>query len=78
MNSRKREDPSPAARVMARVARNRLGFEATPETCPVCRHEPAVQHIVYPDEEPPETRASCPMCGRTMGVILRVVYEDEA
>jgi hypothetical protein len=42
--------------------------------CPECYLKPAATHAVYPGEEEPEPE-SCPGCGRSLGVVIRVVYE---
>ena len=46
--------------------------------CPECGDKPEQGYVYYPDEgqeapEPPE----CPSCGRSLGVVFRVVYEGE-
>jgi hypothetical protein len=49
--------------------------DLTRGSCSECRNAPPVIHAVYPDEEEPEPE-SCPGCGRSLGVVIRVVYED--
>lgn len=43
--------------------------------CSECRNTPPKIDVVYPDEDEPESEY-CPRCGRSLGVIIRVVYED--
>jgi hypothetical protein len=44
--------------------------------CPECRHKPQAIHVYYPDKgEPGPEVEHCPSCGRSLGVILRVVYD---
>lgn len=46
--------------------------------CPQCHHKPEAIHVFYPDEgEPVPELERCPGCDRSLGVVLRVVYDDE-
>ena len=51
----------------------RLG--KTPTRCPECWSAPPTIHAVYPGEEEPDLEY-CPECGRPLGVIIRVVYDE--
>jgi hypothetical protein len=44
--------------------------------CYQCRNTPPTIHAYYPGEKKPEPEL-CPRCGRSLGVIFRVVYEEE-
>jgi hypothetical protein len=45
--------------------------------CPECRHKPQATYPYYPDEgEPRPEPPTCSSCGRSLGVVLRVVYDD--
>jgi hypothetical protein len=45
--------------------------------CPECRHKPEGIHVYYPDKgEPVPEPEHCPGCDRSLGVVLRVVYDD--
>jgi hypothetical protein len=56
-------------RLQARLAK--LG------ACPECHRKPEVIHVFYPEkgEAAPEPKR-CPGCGRSLGVVFRVVYDD--
>jgi MinD superfamily P-loop ATPase len=44
--------------------------------CQECRDIPPPRiHVVYPGEVEPDPEY-CPGCGRSLGVVIRVVYED--
>jgi hypothetical protein len=47
-------------------------------SCPECRLKPEVNYVVYPDKDDhtPEPE-HCPRCGRSLGFIIEVVYDDE-
>jgi hypothetical protein len=46
--------------------------------CPECYLEPDVIHVVYPDEGDHDRDPEwCPRCGRSLGFVIRVVYEGE-
>ena len=61
---------------------NRLRrLEATGEACPECRQpkgfaKPDRLYAFYPGEPVPEPPV-CPSCGRSLGFVLRVVYDGE-
>jgi hypothetical protein len=46
--------------------------------CPECHHKPEAIHVYYPDigQEAPEVPA-CSSCGRSLGVVFKVVYDGE-
>jgi hypothetical protein len=44
--------------------------------CQECRDTPLATHAVYPAEEEPDPE-HCRRCGRSLGVVIRVVYEDQ-
>jgi hypothetical protein len=44
-------------------------------SCSECRGTPAKIHAVYPGKEEPEPDF-CSGCGRSLSVVIRVVYED--
>jgi hypothetical protein len=46
--------------------------------CPECYRKPQVVHAFYPDDgEESAPSPVCPSCGRSLGVVIRVVYEGE-
>ncbi len=46
--------------------------------CPECRRKLAVPRVFYPDDSDPDPQPEhCPRCGRPLGVVIRVVYEEE-
>ena len=45
------------------------------KSCQECRDKPPAIHAFYPGEEEPKPEF-CPGCGRSLGVTIRVVYED--
>jgi hypothetical protein len=46
--------------------------------CPECHLKPEVICVFYPHKgEPIPEPECCPGCGRSLGVVLRVVYEGE-
>jgi hypothetical protein len=45
------------------------------KSCQECRDMPPAIHAVYPGEKEPDAE-HCPGCGRSLGVTIRVVYED--
>jgi len=49
-------------------------LEATGEACPECYLKPKTPHVVYPGEQAPEPPV-CPSCGRSLGLVVRVVYD---
>jgi hypothetical protein len=45
--------------------------------CPECHGKPQEIHAFYPDKgEPVPEPERCGGCGRSLGVVLRVVYDD--
>jgi len=45
------------------------------EGCPECSNALPTIHSVYPGEEEPDPEY-CPRCGRSLRVLMRVVYKD--
>jgi hypothetical protein len=46
--------------------------------CPECHLKPEVIHVFYPHKgEPVPEPERCPGCGRSLGVVIEVVYEGE-
>jgi NAD-dependent SIR2 family protein deacetylase len=46
--------------------------------CSECHHKPEVIHVFYPEKGDPKPEPpTCSSCGRSLGVVFRVVYEDE-
>jgi rubrerythrin len=45
------------------------------KNCQECGDMPPAIHAVYPGEEEPPPEY-CPGCGWSLGVVIRVVYED--
>jgi hypothetical protein len=46
--------------------------------CPECYLKPQAPRVFYPGEgEPRPEPERCPECGRLLGPLFRVVYEDE-
>ena len=46
--------------------------------CPECHGKPEAIHAYYPSEGEPEPEPErCPVCGRPLGIVLRVVYDGE-
>jgi hypothetical protein len=53
-------------------------LERGAESCPECRHKPEVAYVYYPDEgDPVPDPEHCPECGRALGFVIRVVYEED-
>jgi hypothetical protein len=47
-------------------------------SCPECRLSPEVPLVVYPDEgDPTPEPECCPKCGRSLGFVIQVVYEED-
>jgi len=44
--------------------------------CPECHLKPRVQYVAYPGDDFPEPE-HCPRCGRPLGFVIEVVYEEE-
>ncbi len=46
------------------------------KSCQECREAPSAIHVAYPGEQEPHPEC-CPGCGRSLRVVIRVVYEDQ-
>jgi len=45
------------------------------QRCPECYLKPQVNYVAYPGEELPDPE-HCPKCGRPLGFVIQVVYEE--
>ena len=59
--------------------RNRLRrLQNDRRDCPECYHKPQIVNPYYPGEgEELPTPPACESCGRSLGAVIRVVYEGE-
>jgi hypothetical protein len=56
----------------------RLEDRDASEGCPECHLKPQMPRVFYPGEGDPQPEPErCPECGRLLGPLIAVTYEDE-